>query len=109
MGDFSVNPLVWLGVGSSFACSGLFYHLYQEKKKELKKLKEIPIFQPDDYLIKVLNASPYKRLQYVAVEGVVQADGEPLPSKFVPRCHGVIQKVVEEEHWKYWNYVTRTW
>lgn len=39
MGDLPVNPLVLLGVGSSFAFSGLFYHLYQEKKKELKKLK----------------------------------------------------------------------
>lgn len=39
MGDFSVNPLVLIGVGSSFAFSGLFYHLYQEKKKELMKLK----------------------------------------------------------------------
>ncbi|XP_047224792.1 mitochondrial ubiquitin ligase activator of nfkb 1-A [Girardinichthys multiradiatus] len=109
MADSSLNPVVWLGVGSSFAFSGLFYHLYQEKKKELKKLKEIPIFKPDDYLLKVLNSSPHKRLQYVAVEGVVQADGEPLPSKFVPRRRGVIQKVVLEEHWKYWNYVTRTW
>lgn len=39
MGDFSVNPLVLIGVGSGFAFSGLFYHLYQEKTKELKKLK----------------------------------------------------------------------
>ncbi|KAM4557381.1 mitochondrial ubiquitin ligase activator of nfkb 1-A isoform 2-T2 [Fundulus diaphanus] len=109
MGDSSLNPVVWLGVGSSFAFSGLFYHLYREKKKELIKLKEIPIFQPDEHLLKVLNASPHKRLQYVAVEGVVHADGEPLTSKFVPRCQGVIQKVVQLEHWKYWNNITRTW
>ncbi|KAM4728150.1 mitochondrial ubiquitin ligase activator of nfkb 1-A isoform 1-T2 [Anableps anableps] len=109
MGDSSLNPLVLIGVGTSFAFSGLFYHLYQEKKKELKMLKEIPNFKPDDHLLKVLNASPHKRLQYVAVEGVVQADGEALPSKFVPRCHGVIQKVLVEEHWEYWNSVTRIW
>lgn len=109
MSDASVNPLVLIGAGSSFAFSVLFYHLYREKKEELRKLKEIPIFKPDDHLLKVLNASRHKRLQYVAVEGVVQADGEPLPSKFVPRCHGVIQKVVLEEHWKYWNYVSRSW
>ncbi|GAA6222406.1 mitochondrial ubiquitin ligase activator of nfkb 1-A-like [Lates japonicus] len=109
MSDFTVNPLVLLGIGSSFAFSGVFYHLYQEKKKELKKLKEIPIFKPDQHLVRVLKASPHKRLQYVAVEGLVQADGEPLPSRFVPRCFGVIQKVSEEEHWKYWNSVTRTW
>lgn len=43
------------------------------------------------------------------MEGLVQADGEPLASQFVPRCFGVIQKLTEEEHWKYWNSVTRTW
>ncbi|XP_070775421.1 mitochondrial ubiquitin ligase activator of nfkb 1-A [Enoplosus armatus] len=109
MGDFSVNPLVLIGVGSSFAFSGLFYHLYQEKKKELKKLKEIPIFKPDQHLVRVLKASPHQRLQYVAVEGLVQADGEPLASQFVPRCFGVIQKITVEEHWKYWNSISRTW
>ncbi len=39
MSDFPVNPLVVIGIGSSFAFSGLFYRLYQEKKKELQKLK----------------------------------------------------------------------
>ncbi|KAM7401235.1 hypothetical protein PAMA_005429 [Pampus argenteus] len=109
MGDLPVNPLVIIGVGSSFAFSGLFYHLYQEKKKELKRLKEIPVFKPDQHLLRVLKASPYKRLQYVAVEGLVQADGEPLASQFVPRCFGVIQKTSSEEHWKYWNSFSRTW
>lgn len=42
-------------------------------------------------------------------QGRVQADGEPLASQFVPRCFGVIQKIAVEEHWKYWNSVTRTW
>nr|XP_046265202.1 mitochondrial ubiquitin ligase activator of nfkb 1-A [Scatophagus argus] len=102
------ETLVLIGVGS-FAFSGLFYHLYQEKKKELKKLKEIPVFKPDQHLIRVLKASPHKRLQYVAVEGLVQADGEPLASQFVPRCFGVIQKIVVEEHWKYWNSLSQTW
>ncbi|PWA25130.1 hypothetical protein CCH79_00005102, partial [Gambusia affinis] len=88
MGDSSPNPLVLIGMGTSLAFS---------------------VFKPDDHLLKVLNASSHKRLQYVAVEGIVQADGEVLQSKFVPRCHGVIQKVVVEEHWKYWNYITRTW
>ncbi|KAK5859643.1 hypothetical protein PBY51_021184 [Eleginops maclovinus] len=109
MGDFPVNPLVLLGVGSSFAFSGLFYHLHKEKKEELKKLKEIPIFKPDQHLVKVLKASPHRRLQYVAVEGLVQADGEPLASQFVPRCYGVIQKITVEEHWKFWNSLTKTW
>ncbi|KAM9349977.1 mitochondrial ubiquitin ligase activator of nfkb 1-A [Symphorus nematophorus] len=109
MSDFPVNPLVLIGVGSSFAFSGLFYHLYQEKKKELIKLKEIPVFKPDQHLVKVLRASPHKRLQYVAVEGMVQADAEPLASQFVPRCFGVIQKIAVEEHWKYWNSLSRTW
>ncbi|XP_061588739.1 mitochondrial ubiquitin ligase activator of nfkb 1-A [Cololabis saira] len=109
MGDSPLNPLVLIGVGSSFAFSGLFYHLYQEKKKELQKLKEIPLFKPDQHLVKVLKANAHKRLQYVAVEGVVQADGEPLSSRFVPRCFGVIQKIGQEENWKYWNSVTSTW
>uniref|UniRef100_UPI0037E90CD4 mitochondrial ubiquitin ligase activator of nfkb 1-A n=1 Tax=Semicossyphus pulcher TaxID=241346 RepID=UPI0037E90CD4 len=109
MGDFPVNPLVVIGVGTSFAFSGVFYHLYQEKKKELKKLKEIPVFKPDRHLIQILKASPHKRLQYVAVEGLVQADGEPLASQFVPRSFGVIQKISVEETWKYWNSLSRTW
>ncbi|XP_029381528.1 mitochondrial ubiquitin ligase activator of nfkb 1-A [Echeneis naucrates] len=109
MSDLPVNPLILIGVGSSFAFSGLFYHLYQEKKTELKKLKEIPVFKPDQQLLRVLKATPYKRLQYVAVEGLVQADGEPLASKFVPQCFGVVQKRAVEEHWKYWNNLTRTW
>lgn len=109
MSDLPVNPLVLIGVGSSFAFSSLFYHLYQQKKKELQKLKEIPIFKPDQHLVKVLKASPHRRLQYVAVEGLVQADGEPLASKFVPRSFGVVQKIAVEEHWKYWNSLSRTW
>ncbi|XP_034087905.1 mitochondrial ubiquitin ligase activator of nfkb 1-A [Gymnodraco acuticeps] len=109
MGDLPVNPLVLIGVGSSFAFSGLFYHLYKGKKEELKKLKEIPIFKPDQHLVKVLKASPHRRLQYVAVEGLVQADGESLASQFVPRCYGVIQKIAVEEQWKFWNSLTKTW
>ncbi|KAK2895673.1 mitochondrial ubiquitin ligase activator of nfkb 1-A [Channa argus] len=109
MGDFPVSPLVCIGVGSSFAFAGLFYRLYQDKKKELKKLKEIPVFKPDEHLLKVLKATPHNRLQYVAVEGMVQADGEPLASQFVPRCFGVIQRTTVEEHWQYWSSLTRTW
>ncbi|XP_068197250.1 mitochondrial ubiquitin ligase activator of nfkb 1-A [Antennarius striatus] len=109
MGDSSVHPLVLIGVGSSFALSGLFYRLYQKKKNELEKLKKIPVFQPDQHLLRVLKASPHQRLQYVAVEGVVQADREPLASRFVPQCFGVIQKITVEEHWKYWNSTTQSW
>lgn len=39
MADFPISPLVLIGAGSSLAFSRLFYHLYQEKKTELKKLK----------------------------------------------------------------------
>lgn len=46
---------------------------------------------------------------FLSFEGLVQADGEPLASQFVPRCFGVIQKLTEEERWKYWNFHTRTW
>lgn len=109
MSDFAINPFVWVGVGSSFVFSGLFYRLYQDKKEELEKLKEIPIFKPDQHLVSVLRASPHKRLQYVAVEGMVQADAEPIASQYVPKCFGVIQKIAVEEHWKYWNSFTRTW
>ncbi|XP_029561823.1 mitochondrial ubiquitin ligase activator of nfkb 1-A [Salmo trutta] len=110
MSDLPIfNPLVLIGVGSSFAFSGLFYHLYKEKKDEMVKLKEIPKFIPDQHLVRILKASPHRKLQYVAVEGLVQADGETLASQFVPRCFGVIQKIAVEEHWKVWNNITRTW
>ncbi|TNN53627.1 Mitochondrial ubiquitin ligase activator of nfkb 1-A [Liparis tanakae] len=81
MADFPISPLVLIGAGSSLAFSRLFYHLYQEKKTELKKLKA----------------------------SLVQADGEPLASQFVPRCFGVIQKITLEEQWKNWNSFTNTW
>uniref|UniRef100_A0A673L6P4 RING-type E3 ubiquitin transferase n=1 Tax=Sinocyclocheilus rhinocerous TaxID=307959 RepID=A0A673L6P4_9TELE len=79
------------------------------KRQEIQKLKEIPNFQPDHHLLRILNASSNKRLHYVAVEGLVQATGEPISSQFVPRCHGVIQKITVHEHWKYWNSVLKTW
>ncbi|XP_072297129.1 mitochondrial ubiquitin ligase activator of nfkb 1-A [Eucyclogobius newberryi] len=109
MSDFTANPFVWVGIGCSFTFSGLFFRLYQDKKKELEKLKEIPVFKPGPLLVGVLTASPHKRLQYVAVEGMVQADGEPIASQYVPQCSGVIQRIVVEERWKYWNSFTRTW
>ncbi|XP_034038453.1 mitochondrial ubiquitin ligase activator of nfkb 1-A [Thalassophryne amazonica] len=107
-GRLPVNPCLVL-IGSSFAFTGLFYHLYREKKKEIQQLKEIPHFKPDQGLLKALKASSHKRIPYVAVTGRVQADGEPLASQFIPRCFGVVQKVSTEEHWKYWNSVTKTW
>ncbi|XP_077414214.1 mitochondrial ubiquitin ligase activator of nfkb 1-A [Vanacampus margaritifer] len=109
MSDFPISPLILFGVGSSFACSGLFYHLYQEKKRELVKLKEIPVFRPDYRLATLLKSSPHKRLQYVAVEGLVEADEKPLTSLFVPRCYGVLQKIKIVEHAEYWNSLSKTW
>ncbi|XP_063076277.1 mitochondrial ubiquitin ligase activator of nfkb 1-A [Engraulis encrasicolus] len=108
MSDTFATPWALL-IGSSFAFSGLFYHLYQEKKKEIVKLKEIPKFQPDNHLLKILKASPHHRLQYVAVEGVIQPDGDPIASQYVPKCFGVVQKVIIEENWKVWNSITNKW
>uniref|UniRef100_A0A8C6UAS4 RING-type E3 ubiquitin transferase n=1 Tax=Neogobius melanostomus TaxID=47308 RepID=A0A8C6UAS4_9GOBI len=95
MSDFTVNPLVWIGIGSSFAFSGLFYGLYQDKKKELEKLK----------VYMFVYALGRTRVFHC----MVQADGAPITSQYVPRCFGVIQKIAVEEHWKYWNSFTRTW
>lgn len=39
MSDFGFNPVVLVGAGSCFVFSSIFYHLYQEKKKELNKIK----------------------------------------------------------------------
>ncbi|XP_057713829.1 mitochondrial ubiquitin ligase activator of nfkb 1-A isoform X2 [Corythoichthys intestinalis] len=108
MSEFPISPLILIGVGSSFACSGLFYNLYQDKKRELMKLK-IPVFRPDHHLAMVLHSSPHKRLQYVAVEGLVESDEKPLGSQFVPRCYGVIQKIKVAEHGEYWNPSSKTW
>ncbi|XP_077470794.1 mitochondrial ubiquitin ligase activator of nfkb 1-A isoform X1 [Stigmatopora argus] len=107
MSDFT-NPLLF-GVGCSFACSGLFYNLYQSKKRELTKLKQTPVFRPDHHMAMVLKSSPHKRLQYVAVEGLVESDEKSLSSQFVPRCFGVIQKIKVTEHGEYWNPHSKTW
>uniref|UniRef100_A0A3B1KDN6 RING-type E3 ubiquitin transferase n=1 Tax=Astyanax mexicanus TaxID=7994 RepID=A0A3B1KDN6_ASTMX len=105
MSDVFLSPLTLIGVGASFAFSTVFYQNYQQKILEIHQLKEIPSFQVGEHLQKILNASPEKRLHYVAVEGVVQPVGEPLVSQFVPRCYGVVQKVTTQEHWKVLNYL----
>lgn len=109
MSDALLNPLTVICAGSCFAFSGLFYKLYSEKRQELQKLKEIPNFQVDHHLLRILNASSNKRLHYVAVEGLVQAIGEPISSKYVPQCYGVVQKITVHEHWKYWNSALKSW
>ncbi|XP_066565343.1 mitochondrial ubiquitin ligase activator of nfkb 1-A isoform X2 [Amia ocellicauda] len=109
MSDIPISSLTLICVGSSFAFSGLFYHLCKQKRQEIQKLKEIPKFQPNEELLKILKASPHKRLQYVAIEGQIEPDGEPLFSQYVPRCFGVIQRVIVQEHWKVWNSITKTW
>ncbi|XP_072543202.1 mitochondrial ubiquitin ligase activator of nfkb 1-A [Salminus brasiliensis] len=105
MSDSFLSPLTLIGVGASFAFSSVFYTHYQQKKLEIEKLKEIPSFQVNQHLLKILNASSEKRLHYVAVEGVVQPVGEPLASQYVPRLFGVVQKVTTQEHWKVLNYL----
>ncbi|KAK1797373.1 hypothetical protein P4O66_008744, partial [Electrophorus voltai] len=109
MSDHFLGPWTLISVGASFAFSSVFYYLHKEKKTELQKLKEIPNFQADQHLSKVLNASLDKRLHYVAVEGVVQAVGEPLASQSTPRCYGVVQKVTTVERWKTWNDSLKLW
>ncbi|KAK7158618.1 hypothetical protein R3I94_005069 [Phoxinus phoxinus] len=109
MSDPFLNPLTVICAGSCFAFSGLFYKLYNEKRQEIQKLKEIPNFQADHHLLRILNASSNKRLNYVAVEGLVQAIGEPISSRNVPQCYGVVQKITVQEHWKYWNSVLKSW
>ncbi|KAL7880963.1 hypothetical protein SRHO_G00032170 [Serrasalmus rhombeus] len=108
MSDSFASPLTLIGVGASLAFSSIFYSHYQQKKLEIQKLKEIPSFQADQHLLKILNASPERRLHYVAVEGVVQPAGEPLASRYIPRCYGVVQKVTTQEHWKVRN-ASGTW
>ncbi|XP_076828905.1 mitochondrial ubiquitin ligase activator of nfkb 1-A [Brachyhypopomus gauderio] len=109
MSDTFLAPLTVVAAGASLAFSAVFYHLHQQKKTEIQKLKEIPSFQADKHLSKILNASLDKRLHYVAVEGVVQAVGEPLSSQRAPRCYGVIQKITMVDHWKIWNSTLRLW
>ncbi|XP_028329362.1 mitochondrial ubiquitin ligase activator of nfkb 1-A [Gouania willdenowi] len=103
------DPLLFVGVGTSFVLSGVSLYLYKEKLKELQKLKEIPVFRPNQKLLKELQARQHKKLQYVAVEGRVQADGESLSSPYVPQCLGVVQKIAEQQQWKYWNPRSKTW
>uniref|UniRef100_A0A8C4ZK86 RING-type E3 ubiquitin transferase n=1 Tax=Gadus morhua TaxID=8049 RepID=A0A8C4ZK86_GADMO len=99
------NPLVLFGIGSSFAFSGMFYNFYRAKKEELRKIK----VWVDQHLLKLLTSDTLKRFQYIGVDGLVQPDGEPLASEFVPRSFGVVQKISEEEHWETWNSLTLTW
>ncbi|XP_030631491.1 mitochondrial ubiquitin ligase activator of nfkb 1-A [Chanos chanos] len=109
MSDPSLNSVTFIFAGSSFAFSALFYHLYREKREEICKLKEIPHFQPDHNLLRILKASNHKRLRYVAVEGLVEADDRPLTSQYVPRCYGVVQKITTLERWKIWSAATNSW
>ncbi|KAK1162452.1 mitochondrial ubiquitin ligase activator of nfkb 1-A [Acipenser oxyrinchus oxyrinchus] len=109
MSDSPVSPLTLICVGSSFAFSGLFYHLYQQKRQEIHKIEKIPKVQLNKDLIKILAASHRKRLGYAVIEGIVQPEGEPLASQYVPRCFGVIQKVIVREHKKVWNSITNSW
>ncbi|KAJ8356973.1 hypothetical protein SKAU_G00197670 [Synaphobranchus kaupii] len=104
-----ISPLTLICVGSSFLFSRLFHQLYQQKRLEIQKIKEIPKYQPNEDLLRILKASPQKRLSYAAVEGLVQPDGDPLASQYVPRCFGVVQKVHVQEKWEVWNPTTKTW
>uniref|UniRef100_A0A8C4RS51 RING-type E3 ubiquitin transferase n=1 Tax=Erpetoichthys calabaricus TaxID=27687 RepID=A0A8C4RS51_ERPCA len=97
MGDSMYSSMRLISIGGSFALSGLFYHLYTKKLGELQKLKEIPRIELNEDLIKTLDSSHQKCLQYVALEGIVKPDGESLASQFVPRCFGVIQRIIIQE------------
>uniref|UniRef100_A0A8C4RQE9 RING-type E3 ubiquitin transferase n=1 Tax=Erpetoichthys calabaricus TaxID=27687 RepID=A0A8C4RQE9_ERPCA len=100
---------VLISIGGSFALSGLFYHLYTKKLGELQKLKEIPRIELNEDLIKTLDSSHQKCLQYVALEGIVKPDGESLASQFVPRCFGVIQRIIIQEYRRALNMITYIW
>uniref|UniRef100_A0A8C4RW69 RING-type E3 ubiquitin transferase n=1 Tax=Erpetoichthys calabaricus TaxID=27687 RepID=A0A8C4RW69_ERPCA len=97
MGDSMYSSMRLISIGGSFALSGLFYHLYTKKLGELQKLKEIPRIELNEDLIKTLDSSHQKCLQYVALEGIVKPDGESLASQFVPRCFGVIQRIIIQD------------
>uniref|UniRef100_A0A8C4RS87 RING-type E3 ubiquitin transferase n=1 Tax=Erpetoichthys calabaricus TaxID=27687 RepID=A0A8C4RS87_ERPCA len=109
MSDETCTPLTLICVGSSFALSGLFYHLYKRKREEIQQLKKIPKVELNEELLRQLHALHHNRLPYVAIEGVVLPDGEPLASQYVPRCYGVIQRVIVQEYKKVLNRITNTW
>ncbi|TRY59744.1 hypothetical protein DNTS_028408 [Danionella cerebrum] len=106
MSDSLFHPIAVVCAGSCVAFSAVFYKLYSEKKIEIQKLKELEV-QLEllllSMLLRVLKSTTTRRLHYAAVEGLVQAVGEPISSQFVPRCNGVIQKITLHEHWKHWN------
>ncbi|KAJ8270433.1 hypothetical protein GJAV_G00114560 [Gymnothorax javanicus] len=104
-----LSPLTFICVGSSFLFSRLFYNLYREKKRELQMIQEMPNYRPNEDLLRILKSSPQKKLPYAAVEGFVQPDGDPLPSKYIPRCFGVVQKVRVAETWEVYNSTSKTW
>ncbi|XP_061099158.1 mitochondrial ubiquitin ligase activator of nfkb 1-A [Conger conger] len=108
MDGTSSQTMVLIG-GSSCLFSYLFYSLYQSKKLEIEKIKEIPKYQPNEELLRRVKASPQRRLAYAAVEGSVQPDGNPLASQYIPRCFAVVQKVQVEETWEVWNQRSGTW
>ncbi|XP_028649158.2 mitochondrial ubiquitin ligase activator of nfkb 1-A-like [Erpetoichthys calabaricus] len=109
MGDSMYSSMRLISIGGSFALSGLFYHLYTKKLGELQKLKEIPRVELNEDLIKTLDSSHQKCLQYVALEGIVKPDGESLASQFVPRCFGVIQRIIIQEYRRALNMITYIW
>lgn len=109
MEEFYIGTVDAVILGSSIAFSGLFYYLYRKKCKTVDKLNDAPHMALNEELVGLLNATPGKCLQYVVIEGTVQAIEEPLRSQFKEGTFGVIQKLLLQEHKLVWNSLARTW
>ncbi|XP_063049065.1 mitochondrial ubiquitin ligase activator of nfkb 1-A [Engraulis encrasicolus] len=104
-----VSTMEAICLGSSMALSGIFYYVYKRKRRTVEKLNDAPQLPLNDQLENLLNQAPGKCLQYVVIEGVVHAAGEPLHSQFQEGSRGVIQKTVLREHKLVWSSLARAW
>ncbi|XP_068605224.1 mitochondrial ubiquitin ligase activator of nfkb 1-A [Brachionichthys hirsutus] len=108
MDGYGVTVSEAVGLGASFALSGICYYFYVKSRKTLQKLDDAPRFSIDGELKDILKATPGACLQYAVIEGTVQPVDEPLMSYF-QKGVGVLQKFNLREHRLVWDRLIQKW
>ncbi|KAM9316585.1 mitochondrial ubiquitin ligase activator of nfkb 1-A-like [Gastrophryne carolinensis] len=101
----SVWDTVW--VGSSLALGSFFYLLYRRQREALLRIQAAPRLQVNAALRTLLETT--KQLDYVVLEGRVEAIGKALHSEIQSDFLAVIQKRQVTEHRLLWSSLTSSW